>query len=251
MKGGKISKSLNKKSSNEWKEIHKKQSETKLKKYGDKNYNNKSKQQNTMKEKYGCISPLQVPEFNKKFKKTLKNKDWENSNKLRKETLLKKTGFEHQSHNPVIRNKTTNTMIEKYGVENPSQVPEFAEKKLKSSYLKKEYTLPSGKIELVQGYEDFEIDRLLTIYNEDDLILNQLDKPEIWYEYKGKKCRYIPDIYIPKDNKIIEVKSTHTMKLHIERNWLKKKKCIELGYDFEFRIYDNKMNPINEKEFII
>ena len=71
------------------------------------------------------------------------------------------------------------------------------------------------------------------------------------YEYKGKKCRYIPDIYIPKDNKLIEVKSNHTMKLHLERNWLKKKRCIELGYDFEFKIYDNKMNLIDEKEFLI
>jgi len=47
------------------------------------------------------------------------------------------------------------------------------------------------------------------------------------------------------------VKSNHTMKLHLKKNWLKKEKCVSLGYDFEFRIYDNKMNLLDEKDFLI
>ena len=62
--------------------------------------------------------------------------------------------------------------------------------------------------------------------------------------------RYFPDIFIPKDNKIIEVKSVRTMMLHLETNIIKKIRCLEMGFQFEFRIYDNKMNSIDEKEFL-
>lgn len=243
--------SLNSKTATEWEIIKNKQKSTNNKKYGNPNFNNRKKQRETMKKKYGYSYALQVPTIKEKFKTTLKNKDWTESVELRKKTLLKTTGFEHQLQNPKIKKKIKETNIKKYGVENPSQCPQIAEKKLKSSYLKKEYILPSGKKELIQGYEDFEIDRLLTLYNESEISINYKDKPVIWYKYKGKECRYTPDIYIPKDNKIIEVKSNHTMKLHLKKNWLKKEKCVSLGYDFEFRIYDNKMNLLDEKDFLI
>ena len=60
-----------------------------------------------------------------------------------------------------------------------------------------------------------------------------------------------PDFFIPKENKIIEVKSVYTMKIHLEKNWLKKSRCLEMGFNFEFRIYDRNMNLVDEKEFLI
>lgn len=250
-KGRKISKSMKLKSTDEWEVIQSKQKQTKLEKYGDENYNNPEKNKSTMIERYGYSHALQVPEFNNKYRNTLKSKDWSNAIEQRKCTLLINTGFEHQLYNPIIKEKIRQTNLEKYGVENPSQVPEIAEKKLKSSYLKKEYTFPSGKINLVQGYEPFEIDRLLDIYDETELITSQLEMPEIWYVgLDNKMHRYSPDIYIPSENKIIEVKSCRTMKLHLEKNFLKKARCLEMGFDFEFRIYDDKMNLVDEKEFL-
>lgn len=245
-----ISKALKSKSEEEWKLIQSKQNQTKLERYGSKNYNNHEKQKKTMIARYGTEYPLQIPMFNKKFKQTISTKDWSLSNKLRKQTLLEETGYDHQLKNPKTKSKIKQTNLMKYGVENPSQSPEIAEKKLKSSFLKKEYMLPSGKIELVQGYENFELNRLLEIYDESELVITQTEMPEIWYYQNGKKHRYIPDIYIPKENKIIEVKSPRTMKLHLEKNFLKKARCIEMGFDFEFRIYDGKMNLIDEKEFL-
>jgi len=250
LKGKKISKSLNSKSNEEWTNIKTKQKKTKLEKYGDENYNNVEKNNKTMLERYGSKHALSVPEFNKKFKKTLGEKDWSDANKKRKETLIRNTGYEHQLQNPKVQEKMKNTIIEKYGVENVSQSPKIAEKKLKSSYLKKEYILPSGKKILIQGYEDIVINKLLETHNEEDLILVQTEMPEIWYQQGDKKHRYIPDIYIISENKIIEVKSDRTMNLHLEKNKLKKKRCIEMGLGFEFMIYDGKMNRIDEKEFL-
>jgi hypothetical protein len=249
VKGNKISKTLNSKSVNEWKLTISKRKQEKFKKYGDENFNNRVKHCNTMLSRYNVKYPLQIQEINTKFKNTIATKDWSQSIKLRKQTLLKNTGFEHQLKNPVVKEKIKISNFKKFGVENPSQCPVVAKNKLKSSYLKKEYIFPSGRKELVQGYEHFEITRLLKIYHEDDIVINQLEMPEIWYFKDGKKHRYFPDIFIPKENKIIEVKSDYTLKLHLEANLLKKLRCLELGFNFEFRIYDANMNLLDEEEF--
>jgi len=61
--------------------------------------------------------------------------------------------------------------------------------------------------------------------------------PEIWYIGEdNKKHRYYTDIYIPKDNLIIEVKSTRTYNVDLEKNIRKETRCKELGYKFQFAI---------------
>ena len=70
--------------------------------------------------------------------------------------------------------------------------------------------------------------------NQFDLITSKKDVPKIWYsDIDGKKHRYYCDIYIPSENKIIEVKSTWTYKKELHMNILKsehvKKKVIILN----------------------
>lgn len=60
--------------------------------------------------------------------------------------------------------------------------------------------------------------------------------PKIEYEFEGKKRRYFPDIWIPKHNLIIEVKSTWTYEKDLEKNLLKKKATEQMGYAFRFVI---------------
>ncbi len=274
-KGEKISNSLKTKSSEEWKLITIKQQTTKEERYGDKHFNNIQKHQKTMIEKYGVSTPLQVNEFNTKFKNTLARKDWSTSIDARQKTLLSKTGYEHQLFDPNIKEKIKQTNLRKYGVENPSQVPIIMDKKItthlknygvlfpaqhletfekqqKQLYRRKELFLPSGQMVKLQGYEPHTLfNELLQKYNEEEIIFSLKDMPEIWYFQDNKKHRYFPDFYIPDENKIIEVKSVYTMKVHLEKNLLKKARCIEMGFNFEFRIYDNKMKLIDEKEFLI
>jgi hypothetical protein len=51
-----------------------------------------------------------------------------------------------------------------------------------------------------------------------------------------------PDIYIKSLNKIIEVKSDYVYIKELQKNIIKKKACLYLGYNFEFWIFDGKHN---------
>jgi len=106
--------------------------------------------------------------------------------------------------------------------------------------------MPSGKIIDYQGYENFAFDELINIekIDENDLITNRKDVPEIWYLDKvGKKRRHYVDIYIKSQNRCIEVKSDWTNQ--DKNNVLEKQKgAIELGYKYEIWIYDKHGNKI-------
>jgi Zn-dependent M32 family carboxypeptidase len=101
----------------------------------------------------------------------------------------------------------------------------------------KEYTLPSGKIIRVQGYEDKALNTLLQSYDEEEIVTQRKLIPAIWYyTLDGVRHRYYPDIFIPKDNLIIEVKSKFTMSMQKEKNMLKEQATKNAGYDFKFMI---------------
>lgn len=183
-------------------EVIKKQIEqTNLKKYGVKNpQQNKEityKTQKTCLEKYGVNNILMLESVIQK----------------RKDTCLLKYGDEIPLKTELGKQTIKQTCLEKYGVENPLQVPEIAEKASKNSYRKKIYILPSGKELICQGYEPFALDKLIKEENisEEDIVTGCKNVPQIWYnDEQNKKHRHYVDIYIPNQNRCIEVKSTWT-----------------------------------------
>lgn len=133
------------------------------------------------------------------------------------------------------------------------QTPEFKDKmhlifnsddwlnKSSNSYLTKNYIMPSGKIERIQGYEDRALDILLKSYHEKDIMVNRKDIQnkigDIKYtDASGTIRQYIPDFYICSENKIIEVKSKWTYDIQKEKNEQKRLACLNAGLDFEFMI---------------
>ena len=130
------------------------------------------------------------------------------------------------------------TMIDRYGVEYPYQNAEIHEKAMVSALKYKEYTFPSGKVVKIQGYEHLALDELLTEYTEDEIFVEKHAVPRIPYEMNGTSHYYFPDIYIPKDNRLIEVKSSYTYNMQLDKNKLKEAACLAQGYLFEFRIYN-------------
>ena len=52
--------------------------------------------------------------------------------------------------------------------------------------------------------------------NEEDLLLGFETMPLIMYEHNNRAHRYFPDIFIPSQNKIVEVKSEYTYKAACE-----------------------------------
>jgi hypothetical protein len=97
----------------------------------------------------------------------------------------------------------------------------ISEEKNLASYRWKDYFTPSGELRRIQGYEGKALDILLKLYPESDVKTSIVDMPKITYEYKKVTSRYYPDIYIPSENKVIEVKSTYTYQKELSRNIMK------------------------------
>lgn len=127
-----------------------------------------------------------------------------------------------------------------YGVNNAMQVAEIFEKHLKSMYTRKEFIFPTGEIIYVLGYENLCLQELVDKkYKYEDIFTSPTDMPKIMYfNLDLGTSRYYPDIYIPKENLIIEVKSTYTYLVDYEVNILKAKACIKKGFKYQFWIYD-------------
>lgn len=225
-----------------------------LQKYGVENLFNSTDIKNKIKitnlTKYGVEYSTQSEIVKNKSKQTcLKNYGVEHSmqseivkNKS-KQTCLNKYGVEHQMLLLETHNKIRQTCLKKYGVENPSQVPEIADTKCKNSYRRKLYIMPSGNQIMCQGYEPFALDKLIKdeLISEIDIVTGAKNVPIIWYsDESGKKhCHYV-DIFIPSQNRMIEVKSTWTAEKKKDNIFLKQEAGKKLGYLYEIWVYNKK-----------
>lgn len=135
-----------------------------------------------------------------------------------------------------------NTCEIRYGVKNPTQHPDILDKAFENAKKYKKYKMPSGIIRHIQGYEHFALNELIKKYNEDDIKTKRSDIPRILYYYNNNKKYYFPDIFIPFENKIIEVKSDWTIKINPDIIKLKAEACINNKYNYEIWIYDDKGN---------
>ena len=182
----------------------------------------RDKGKETYLEKYGVEFGLQVAEIRDKGKKT----------------MMERYGVEHPLQSDKIKQKVKNTNLERYGFEHHMQNADICEKI--SKIHTKIYTLPSGKETYIQGYENYALDILLKEFTEDEILNSRTDMPVVRYQHKNVNRRYFPDIYIPKINKIIEVKSTWTYKRDLIKNIIKAIYTRKLGFDYEVWIFDKK-----------
>jgi hypothetical protein len=165
------------------------------------------------------------------------------------QTCIKNFGVNFPTQSKIVMDKSKETCFKIYGTEHPSQNSNYSEKHSKTSYNKKEYTLPSGKIITVQGFEKFALDFLLNNENikEDDILTGCKNVPTIWYnDENNKKHRHYVDIFIPSQNKCVEVKSTWTAEKKKDCIFLKQNAAKELGYNYEIWVYDGKGNIFNK-----
>jgi len=158
-----------------------------------------------------------------------------------KKTMLEKYGVDNFSKTEEFVEKFENTCLERYGVTNP-----YFSNKCKWKF--KNYTLPSGRIVKLQGYENYAVDFLLLEFSENDITYENEDIPSIPYIENEKDRNHKPDLYIHGENLLIEVKSTFTFGLHEDNVLLKQKFAKELGYDYHILIFDRKGNLIKKYE---
>lgn len=222
-----------------------------------KNEGQRKKMKATIKRKYNVDHCMHIDEVKEKQKQTLIiNHGVENpmynediKEKLR-QTNLEKYGVDNVFQNKEIKQKIKDSNLEKYGFESAMQNSEVSEKSSKNAYLAKDYQFPSGKKVKIQGYEHFGIDELLNIekINEDDIITKRTEVPKIWYlDIKNKKHRHYVDIFIPSQNRCVEIKSVWTYQRNKDKVTRKKKAAIDLGYLYDIWVF----NPKGEKIMII
>ena len=210
----------------------------------------KDKIKQTNLEKYGVEHVSQCQEFKDKCKQTNLEKygveHFTQTDIMKQKTIqtnLEKYGVEHNLQREEIKDKIKQTNLEKYGVEYPSQNKEIMEKMTKNMYKSKEYILPSGNIIQIQGYENYALDELLQkeCISEDDIITGCNNVPTIWYiDENGKNHRHYVDIFIPSQNRCIEIKSTWTAKVNEHTIFIKQAAGKALGYKYEIWVYEHK-----------
>jgi len=227
---------------------------TNLERYGFENqFQNediKNKIKTTNLERYGVENPSHSPIVVEKIKQVWNDKygchpqNIESIQEKGRQTSLLKYGVTHPQKNKEIKNKGKATCLLKYGVENPTLNPDIFDKAQKNMKKRKEYTLPSGEIIYLQGYEPFAMDNLLNLYTETEIISGAKNVPKIKYIINEKPHIYYPDFFIPKDNKIIEVKSTWTINLYSDIIQSKAEATKAQGYIYEFWCFDRKGNRV-------
>ncbi len=160
-----------------------------------------------------------------------------------KETNIKKFGVENPMQSKELQLKAQETNLKNYGVKYVTQCSEIMDKIIKNSYKLKEYNLSSGKIIKCQGYEPLALDELLQkeLINEDDIVTGAKNVPKIWYtDEQNIKHRHYVDIFIPSQNRCIEVKSTWTINIKKDNIFLKQQAGKDLGYKYEIWVYNAK-----------
>lgn len=127
-----------------------------------------------------------------------------------------------------------------------AQNPEVIKKQKRSLFTHKPYKLPSGKIIKIQGYEPQFLDYIF----ENKL----LKEDEIDYEPKrieyftpdNKRHYYFPDFYIPKQNIVVEIKSTYILNKQTPQvQQLKEQATLKSGYNYCF-ILDNDFSQLKQ-----
>ncbi len=203
----------------------------------------KDKSKSTCLKNWGFGNPSQSKEVRGKFRATcfknlgvshpLQSEEVKEKSRV---TCLKNFGVPYSLQSEEVKIKIRATSMINFGVQHHMQNSAIASKSLNNALKKKTYTFPSGNVIFVQGYENYALDDLLSKgYDEEDLLTDRKDVPEIWYiDNKGKRRRYYVDIYIPKINKCIEVKSAYTFQ---KPNVFEKMDAvIDTGYDCEILI---------------
>ncbi len=207
----------------------------------------------TCLEKYGFEHAFQAPCVKEKIKKTMvarygveyPSQDPSIKQKV-KNTVIIRYGADHPFKNETVRMKKDATNLLRYGTCYPTQSLLIQSKIQKSGFNYRNYKCPSGAIRKIQGFEHYALDVLFKSmgYKESEVHTDRSIVPRIEYKMNDKTHYYFPDIWIPSQNKLIEVKSKWTYELHKERNMKKQEACKSAGYNFEFWVFDSRGQQI-------
>lgn len=248
------------------KEIREKAVETNLKnidvKYAFNTEETFKKIRQTHFKKYGVEFPLQNSFIQAKISQTFLKKIGVTRPMIDqtywKECLLDKYGVDHYSKTAQFKVDYTKTCLDKYGFDHPMKNKTIFNKAMSSSFRRKPFKFPSGRIDLVLGYEPRALEELLECYHEDDIITDVWSIPTFEYKRISSSLRplkdknyvmstYYPDILLP--DKIIEVKSAYLYYKDRVNVINKMKAVVKAGYTCELWVYQDEKHLEFKKSY--
>jgi hypothetical protein len=151
---------------------------------------------------------------------------------------------------PGIQSIKQDNSYKKHGVRHPMLVPQISEKTQKSAYTRKEFTMPDGEIRIVQGYEPYALEDLLNEkFQPEDIVTGGSNVPPVPYvDSEGKTRMHTPDIFIKSLNKLIDVKSKHTLEKKKDFVFMKQEAAKKMGYLYEIWVYKETKRPGKDKK---
>ena len=206
----------------------------------------------TNRDRYGVDYTTQSSHMMTKSKLTKKERygnEYYANSKQTSESWQAKTADELNK----ITEKSRATCLERYGVSSPFFLPGVRKKSAISNGIGREFILPSGKLIRVRGYEDIAITELLKKYSEIDIVVDDMLSAYALptFNYVNVNIHtsvYHPDIFIPDENKIIEIKGRwwwdgNGLIKHSSRllNNLKKREAVlAAGYQYEVWLFEDR-----------
>ena len=213
-------------------------------------------------ERYGVPNVAQAPEVLETIRATLQatyGPEGLRHPAIRAKTVMtcqERYGVNNPQQSEQVQAKRRETMVARYGVAHGMQCPAIRAKAEHTRRLLKPFTLPSGQVVYLRGYEPEAVTMLLKGgIREDQLILDPKQIPSFPYRdpVTGRERVYHPDIYVPHLNWIVEVKSSWTFCKNDEgdgsRNELyainkaKEQAVKQHGYAFSFFILKRARAP--------
>lgn len=126
--------------------------------------------------------------------------------------------------------------------------PEHFDKIQKSAFKRKDFIFPDGRIEKIQGHENWTLEHLLFVehVSPDDIRIKTKEKPVVKYNYGGFEHNYFPDCFIKSTNTIVETKSVFTWEYKINVNRAKMAASLEKGYNIRVMVWDKEHNLVKD-----
>lgn len=140
----------------------------------------------------------------------------------------------------MVKLKSQQTCILKYGVPFPAQNPDVFSTMQAGRFALKPFTFADGTEVRVQGYEPFALSLLQSQgYSPTEIIVgsNAQKPPTVsWTDESGKSHVHHVDIFIHSEKRMIEVKSWYTYLYDVESIGLKQEAAIAQGYQYDIWI---------------
>ena len=177
---------------------------------------NRQKQRDAFFARYGVTSSLSAPVVQDKMKATMLDRyGVDNPGKYppfiqqRAQRLMEKYGVPCVFQLESVKQAGRDTNQRLHGVDHHTQYAEGLRRVQASLFSTHSLTLPSGRVVSYQGYEDRAILYLLRTHPEEAIGFNA-DVVIPWVKKSGKKGAYSPDLTVPSEKLLIEVKSPYT-----------------------------------------